>query len=241
MYALRSSISHLCCLDKLRNSSHEDLWHKMGPSINGNVLQCTTKWQATSFMDTAWPLAMMAKQKLQWFATSLLAFSKHGNVICFLKLLLVCIFRLSCFLLVRSLLARFQWLPPSPPHAAAADQPREAMEWVASRGGCSSSPSGDWEAVVEATREQSGEKLKLKGFVQLCSPKCWRACRSSNVPVKMCAPRRDKIMWLKLTTRGCCSERPHHRPRLLAAASYIPRGHRNARVFLRLVGPHTTK
>ena len=53
---------------------------------------------------------------------------------------------------------------------------------------------------VEATREQSGEKLKLKGFVQLCSPKCWRACRSSNVPVKMCAPRRDKIMWLKLTT-----------------------------------------
>ena len=28
-------------------------------------------------------------------------------------------------LLVRSLLARFQWLPP---HAAAADQPREAME-----------------------------------------------------------------------------------------------------------------
>ena len=100
-------------------------------------------------------------------------------------------------------------IPPCslPVAAAAADQPHEAMEWVASRGGCSSSPSGDWEAVVEATREQSGEKLKLKGFVQLCSPKCWRACRSSNVPVKMCAPRRDKIMWLKLTTRGCCSKR----------------------------------
>ena len=213
----------------------------MGLSINGNVLQCTTKWQvATSFMDTAWPLTVMAKQKLQWFASSSSScFLQHGNVICFLKLLLVCIFRLSCFLLVRSLLARFQWLPP---HAAAADQPREAMEWVASRGDAvAARPSGDLEAVVEATREQSGEKLKLKGFVQLCSPKCWRACRSSNVPVKMCAPRRDKIMWLKLTTRGCCSERPHHRPRLLAAASYIPRGHRNARVFLRLVGPHTTK
>ena len=40
------------------------------------------------------------------FAADAAAFSL--DVICFLKLLLVCIFRLSCFLLVRSLLARFQ-------------------------------------------------------------------------------------------------------------------------------------
>ena len=117
------------------------------------------------------------------------------DVICFLKLLLVCIFRLSCFLLVRrSLLARF----PEKDlglrgHEHAAEPPSD--EWPVSRG-----MQAVEEAEAEATREQSGEKLKLKGFVQLCSPKCWRACRSSNVPVKMCAPRRDKIMWLKLTT-----------------------------------------
>ena len=89
------------------------------------------------------------------------------------------------------------------------------------------------ETVVEATGEQSGEKLKLKGFVQLCSPKCWRACRSSNVPVKMCAPRRDKIMWLKLTTNAAAAVARSAARGIASRCSLL--------LFLRLVGPHTTK
>ena len=151
------------------------------------------------------------------------------NVICLLKLLLVCIFRLSCFLLVYDPSLPYTSTETSPRTATASALPAQDGHCV---GGCNSIVKT--ESVVEATREQSGEKLKLKGFVQLCSPKCWRACRSSNVPVKMCAPRRDKIMWLKLTTNA-------------AAAAQLPAAARGIAsrcsllLFLRLVGPHTTK